>query len=60
MQHCTKTQSKRREEMKKVLTAAMIVLFLTAAIAYAGGDQNRNRHDGAKGQGPTIQTRTNK
>ena len=46
--------------MKKWIAALSVLLMLTAATAFAGGDQNQTRHDGSKGQGPTTQERVNK
>ena len=46
--------------MKKILAVLSVLLMLTAATAFAGGDQNQNRHDGSEGQGPTKQERVNK
>jgi len=40
---------------KPFLIVAALVSFTT--FAFAGGDQNKNRHDGEKGQGPTQQER---
>jgi len=40
---------------KPFLIVAVLVSFTT--FAFAGGDQNQNRHDGVIGQGPTQQER---
>jgi hypothetical protein len=47
--------------MKKVLAVLSVLLMLAVTTtAFAGGDKNKNRHDGSKGQGPTKQERVNK
>lgn len=42
--------------MKKVFLI-MAVLISLATFAFVGGDQNQNRYDGEKGEGPTVQQR---
>lgn len=42
--------------MKKALLIMASLIFFTT-FAFAGGDQNQNRYDGEKGQGPTQQQR---
>jgi len=45
----------------KTLTAMITAMFIfTSTLAFAGGDKNQYRHDGAKGKGPTHQKRVNK
>ncbi len=46
--------------MKKMTLMVLSLILLTTAIAFAGGDQNQQRHDGEKGQGQTKQERVNK
>lgn len=46
--------------MKKIVTILVSVCLLMSTMAFAGGDQNQSRHDGAKGQGSTHQKRVNK
>jgi hypothetical protein len=46
--------------MKKVMVLFTAIFLFTTAFAFAGGDQNQNRHDGTKGQGTTQQKRINK
>ena len=45
--------------MKKLFSGLTILAFLLAfsTAAFAGGDQNKNRHDGTKGKGKVVQTR---
>ena len=45
--------------MKKIVITTLICLFLSSALAFAGGDQNMNRHDGELGQGEVNQVRNN-
>jgi len=42
--------------MKRALLIMASLMFFTT-FAFAGGDQNQNRYDGEKGQGPTQQQR---
>jgi hypothetical protein len=35
----------------------MVALISLSTFAFAGGDQNQNQYDGAKGEGPTVQQR---
>ena len=51
---------KRRQVMKKVISILAAVFILSSTLAFAGGDQNQNQHDGDKGQGTVSQERVNK
>ena len=42
--------------MKKSFLITVALIFLST-FAFAGGDQNQNRHDGELGEGPTSQVR---
>ena len=46
--------------MKKVISILAAVFILSSTLAFAGGDQNQNQHDGDKGQGTVSQERVNK
>jgi hypothetical protein len=48
--------------MKKMKKLFMILVILASftTFVFAGGDQNKNRHDGSKGQGSTSQHRNGK
>lgn len=46
--------------MKKIVAMTLAIMFLVSTLAFAGGDQNKNRNDGSKGQGSVVQVRTNK
>ena len=46
--------------MKKIVTILASICLLMSTLAFAGGDKNQNRHDGAKGKGSTHQKRVNK
>lgn len=46
--------------MKKIIAMTLAILFLVSTLALAGGDKNKNRHDGTKGKGSVVQVRTNK
>ena len=43
--------------MKKALAILTILFIFSSTFAFAGGDQNTNRHDGEKVQGSIIQER---
>jgi hypothetical protein len=43
--------------MKKALAILTVLFIFSSTFAFAGGDQNTNRHDGEKGNGSTIQER---
>jgi hypothetical protein len=46
--------------MKKMVGFIMAVMLICSTVAFAGGDQNKHRHDGSKGKGQTNQERINK
>lgn len=46
--------------MKKMIGFVMAVMLICSTVAFAGGDQNKHRHDGSKGKGSTNQERINK
>ena len=48
--------------MKKAILVLLVILFLGATIspAFAGGDKNRNRHEGGNGKGKVNQHQVNK
>ena len=54
------TNHKKEVKMKKVVGFIVAVMLFCSTIAFAGGDQNKNRHDGSKGKGSTNQERINK
>lgn len=43
--------------MKKALAILTVLFIFSSTFAFAGGDQNTNRHDGEEGQGSTAQER---
>ena len=45
--------------MKKTIAIIASILIFSASLAFAGGDQNQNQHDGEKGQGNVNQERVN-
>jgi len=47
----------RRNLMKKAFAILTVLFIFSSTFAFAGGDQNMNRHDGEKGQGSTTQER---
>ena len=46
--------------MKTIITMVVAIFIFTSTLAFAGGDKNQCRHDGAKGKGSTHQKRVNK
>jgi len=46
--------------MKKIMVLLTAIFIFTSTFALAGGDQDKNRHDGIKGKGSTHQKRVNK
>ena len=48
--------------MKKITMILLAVVFfgIITAPAFAGGDKNKNRHDGEKGKGSVNQVRIRK
>ena len=56
----TATNHKKEVKMKKIVGFIMAVMLICSTVAFAGGDQNKNQHDGDKGKGQTNQERINK
>jgi hypothetical protein len=46
--------------MKKIFAILLALAIFSATSVLAGGDQNKNRHDGTKGKGAVKQIRINK
>lgn len=53
-------KSTKESVMKKLFSGLTIfaILFAFSVVAFAGGDQNKKRHDSTKGQGSTNTTRS--
>ena len=46
--------------MKKVLAILTVLFIFSSTFAFAGGDQNTNRHDGEEGTAPLLKKETDK
>lgn len=51
---------KKGDIMKKIAAWTALLCLVVSTLAFAGGDQNQNRHDGSKGKGKVNQHRINK